>query len=88
MGNETVGKVSSIRSANTLFEGQQINGHREEKRRHKHREERNRRAIKDTDQGRSKQQIQRGTRTAPRYDVTESEYIVNRNCSDDQWSRK
>jgi hypothetical protein len=47
------GKVSSIRGANTLFEGQQINGHTEK---------RNRREIKDADKGRSKQQIQRGTR--------------------------
>jgi hypothetical protein len=30
-GNETVGKVSSIRGANTLFEGQQINGQTEKR---------------------------------------------------------
>jgi hypothetical protein len=31
-GNETVGKMSSFRGANTLFEGQQINGKTPEKR--------------------------------------------------------
>jgi hypothetical protein len=73
------GKVSPFPGANTLFEGQQMNGrHRREiKERIKRRE------IKDADQGRSKQQIQRGTRTAPRHNVRGSEYIVNRDCSDD-----
>jgi hypothetical protein len=79
--------VSSIPGSNTLFEGQQINGqtHREEtpieereKRRHTHRKE-----IKDADQGRSKQQNQRRTRTAPRHNVRGTEFIVNRDCSDD-----
>jgi hypothetical protein len=46
-------------------------------------EERNRREIKDADQGKSKQQIQSGTRTAPRHNVRESKCIVNRDCSDD-----
>jgi hypothetical protein len=48
---------------------------REEKAREEKRRE-------DADQGRSKQQIQRGTRTAPRHNVRGSEYIVNRDCSD------
>jgi hypothetical protein len=47
------------------FDGQQINGQRREERRQRrkdtHREERHRREIKDADQGRSKQQIQRAT---------------------------
>jgi hypothetical protein len=38
---------------------------------------------KTPDQGRSKQQIQRETRTAPRHNVRVFEYIVNRYCSDD-----
>jgi hypothetical protein len=58
-----------------------------DKRTDTHREERHRReikgAIRDADEGRSKQQIQRETRTAPRYNVRGSEYIVNRDCSDD-----
>jgi hypothetical protein len=90
-GNETVGKISFIRGANTLFEGQQINGYREKRREDTHREkrdteERNGIEIKgttrDADLGRSKQQIQRGTRTAQRLNVRGSEHIVKRDCSD------
>jgi hypothetical protein len=69
------GEVSSFRGANTPFEGQQINGQTQ------------RREIKgatrDADQGRSKQQIQRETKTTPRHNVRGSEYIVNRDCNDD-----
>jgi hypothetical protein len=63
----------------------EIERDREERREDTHtkREERHRREIKDADQGRSKQQIQKGTRTAPRHNVRESAYIVNRDCSDD-----
>jgi hypothetical protein len=35
-----MGEVSSIRGANTLFEGQQINGHTEKRREDTHREKR------------------------------------------------
>jgi hypothetical protein len=76
-GNETVGKVSSFPGANTLFEGQHIEERtdremRKEEKTHTEKrdtEGRNRREIEDEDQGRSKQQIRRGTRTAPRHNV-------------------
>jgi hypothetical protein len=76
--------VSSLRGANTIFSGAADKRTDTEKR---ETEERNRREIRgatrDAGQGRSKQQIQRGTRTAPRRNVRGSEYIVNRDCSDD-----
>jgi hypothetical protein len=55
------GKVASISGANTLFEGQQINGHTQRGERHTDKEteetEREReREIKDADQGRSKEE--------------------------------
>jgi hypothetical protein len=81
-------KVSSFRGANTLFQGQQINGQTQKEERHRreitedHRRE-IKGAIRDADQGRSKQQIQRETRTAPRHNVRGPEYIVNRDCNDD-----
>jgi hypothetical protein len=61
--------VSSISGANIIFEGRQT------KRGETEIEEtlkRNRRGIKDADQGRSKKQIKRRTRTAPRHNVTGS----------------
>jgi hypothetical protein len=61
------GKVSSFPGANTVFEGQQTERRHRDK--ETHIEERHRRDIKDADQGRSKQQIQRGTRAAPRRNV-------------------
>jgi hypothetical protein len=63
--------MSSFPDANTLFEGQQINGQTQRRRdkERTHLEARNRREIKDPDQERSKQQIQRGTRTTPRHNV-------------------
>jgi hypothetical protein len=87
---KTSDMVSSFSGANTLFEVQQINGqtHREERRQQRgHREERHRREIKgatrEADQGRSKQQIQRRTRSAPIRNVRGSKHIVKRDCSDD-----
>jgi hypothetical protein len=73
-------EMSFFPGANTLFEGQQTNGqtHREDTQRREIKE-----ATRDEDQGRSKQQFQRGTRTTLRHDVRWSEYIVNRDCSDD-----
>jgi hypothetical protein len=49
-GNETVGEGVFFPGVNTLFEGQQINGHTEKRkaeRRHTHREERSKTQIKE-----------------------------------------
>jgi hypothetical protein len=66
---------SSFRDANTLLQRQQINGQLKKSE--------IKGVTRDADQKRSKQQIQRGIRSAPRHNVRGSEYIVNRDCSDD-----
>jgi hypothetical protein len=80
-------KVSSFRGANTLFQGQQ---NKDTQRRRQITEERSTKEIteeikgatRDADQRRSKDKSRR-TRTAPRHNVRGSEYIANRDCSDD-----
>jgi hypothetical protein len=73
-------KVSSFRGANTLLQGQQINGQDTEERTQKtdHRRQINRQikaADPRRDQHRSKDQSG-GTRTVPRRNVRGSEHIV------------
>jgi hypothetical protein len=72
-------KVSSFRGANTLLQEQQING---ETGRRETTEGDPRTDQRRLDHRRSKDQS-RGTRTAPRYNVRGSEYIVKRDCNDD-----
>jgi hypothetical protein len=79
-GNETVGEgVFYPGRKHTIWGAADKWTHREKR----DTEERNRREIKDADQGRSKQQIRRGTRADPRHNVRGSEHIVKRDCNDD-----
>jgi hypothetical protein len=84
---KTRAMVSSFRGANTLFQGQQINGQIEERHTEKRdhgrtSQKRDQRNDQRPDPRRSKDKSRR-TRTAPRHNVRGSEYIVKRYCSDD-----
>jgi hypothetical protein len=69
-------KVSSFRGANTLFQGQQINGQTQKEGRTQEQ------ITEEISKERPKTQ-NRGIRTDPRHNVRGSEHIVKRDCSDD-----